>query len=94
MKRSGMTETEMNEPARPNTLESHGICNMLLSRPPQPDDARTTIRTIYSVPDPSDVHEDPVVLHPHELLHRQEMVGLLRVGDRDHDEVGVLEHLL
>jgi len=35
-----------------------GICNMLLSRPPQPDDARTTIRTIYSVPDPSDVHEE------------------------------------
>jgi carnitine-CoA ligase len=35
-----------------------GICNMLLSRPPQPDDAQSTIRTIYSVPDPSDVHEE------------------------------------
>jgi crotonobetaine/carnitine-CoA ligase len=35
-----------------------GICNMLLSRPSTPEDADTPIRTIYSVPDPSDIHEE------------------------------------
>jgi crotonobetaine/carnitine-CoA ligase len=35
-----------------------GICNMLLSRPPDPSDAETTIRTIYAVPDPADIHEE------------------------------------
>jgi crotonobetaine/carnitine-CoA ligase len=35
-----------------------GICNMLLSRPPEPSDANTTIRTIYAVPDPSDIHDE------------------------------------
>jgi crotonobetaine/carnitine-CoA ligase len=35
-----------------------GICNMLLSRPPEPSDADTTIRTIYAVPDPSDIHDE------------------------------------
>jgi crotonobetaine/carnitine-CoA ligase len=33
-----------------------GICNMLISRPENPDDTRTTIRTIYAVPDPADIH--------------------------------------
>jgi carnitine-CoA ligase len=37
-----------------------GICNMLLSRPPDPSDAETTIRTIYAVPDPADIHEELV----------------------------------
>jgi crotonobetaine/carnitine-CoA ligase len=35
-----------------------GICNMLLSRPPDPSDLETTIRTIYAVPDPADIHEE------------------------------------
>lgn len=35
-----------------------GICNMLVSRPESPDDADTTIRTIYAVPDPSDIHTE------------------------------------
>ncbi len=35
-----------------------GICNMLIARPPSPDDAGTTIRTIYAVPDPAEIHEE------------------------------------
>ena len=35
-----------------------GICNMLLARPPQADDADTTIRTIYAVPDPDEIHSE------------------------------------
>lgn len=33
-----------------------GVCNMLLSRPPLPDDADNTLRTIYAVPDPDVMH--------------------------------------
>jgi len=35
-----------------------GICNMLISRPENPDDANSTIRTIYAVPDPADIHRE------------------------------------
>jgi len=35
-----------------------GICNMLIARPPSPDDASTPIRTIYAVPDPADIHTE------------------------------------
>jgi len=35
-----------------------GICNMLLSRPPQASDAECTIRTIYAVPDPDGAHQE------------------------------------
>ena len=39
-----------------NFLGVGGICNMLISQPELPDDANTTIRTIYAVPDPADIH--------------------------------------
>lgn len=39
-----------------NFIGVGGICNMLISRPPSPGDATTTIRTIYAVPDPADIH--------------------------------------
>ena len=39
-----------------------GICNMLLSQPPNEADKRLPIRTIYSVPDPDQAH--------HELIDR------------------------
>ncbi|MFA7554854.1 MAG: AMP-binding protein [Spongiibacteraceae bacterium] len=35
-----------------------GICNMLLSKPPQVSDAETTLRTIYAVPDPDETHHE------------------------------------
>ncbi|SDR57983.1 crotonobetaine/carnitine-CoA ligase [Rhizobiales bacterium GAS113] len=41
-----------------NCLGVGGVCNMLISRPPSPDDANTSIRTIYAVPDPADIHEE------------------------------------
>ncbi|HSV83286.1 MAG TPA: AMP-binding protein [Ramlibacter sp.] len=41
-----------------NFLGVGGICNMLISRPESPDDGNTTIRTIYAVPDPADIHEE------------------------------------
>ncbi|MGW3472669.1 AMP-binding protein [Saccharopolyspora sp. NPDC000995] len=41
-----------------NFVAVGGVCNMLLSKPPRPDDARSTIRTIYAVPDPADIHEE------------------------------------
>lgn len=41
-----------------NFLGVGGICNMLIGRPALPDDANTTIRTIYAVPDPADIHEE------------------------------------
>jgi len=41
-----------------NFLGVGGICNMLISRPQSADDGNTTIRTIYAVPDPADIHEE------------------------------------
>jgi carnitine-CoA ligase len=41
-----------------NFVAVGGVCNMLLSRPPRPDDAQSSIRTIYAVPDPADIHEE------------------------------------
>lgn len=41
-----------------NFVAVGGVCNMLLSRPPSPDDAQSSIRTIYAVPDPADIHEE------------------------------------
>lgn len=35
-----------------------GICNMLISRPESPEDTNSTIRTIYAVPDPADIHRE------------------------------------
>jgi crotonobetaine/carnitine-CoA ligase len=35
-----------------------GICNMLLSRPPQASDAGCSVRTIYAVPDPDCAHQE------------------------------------
>jgi crotonobetaine/carnitine-CoA ligase len=41
-----------------NFVAVGGVCNMLLSKPPRPDDAECSIRTIYAVPDPADIHEE------------------------------------
>jgi crotonobetaine/carnitine-CoA ligase len=41
-----------------NFIGVGGICNMLLSRPPSPGDRDTSIRTIYAVPDPADIHQE------------------------------------
>jgi crotonobetaine/carnitine-CoA ligase len=41
-----------------NFVAVGGVCNMLLSKPPRPDDAQSSIRTIYAVPDPADIHEE------------------------------------
>jgi len=41
-----------------NFVAVGGVCNMLLSSPPSPDDRDTPIRTIYAVPDPADIHRE------------------------------------
>ncbi|MFF3892581.1 AMP-binding protein [Streptomyces sp. NPDC001812] len=41
-----------------NFVAVGGVCNMLLSKPARPEDAHSTIRTVYAVPDPADVHEE------------------------------------
>lgn len=41
-----------------NFIGVGGICNMLLSSPPSPSDRETPIKTIYAVPDPSDIHRE------------------------------------
>lgn len=41
-----------------NFVAVGGVCNMLLSKPPRPDDTQSSIRTIYAVPDPADIHEE------------------------------------
>ncbi len=41
-----------------NFVAVGGVCNMLLSSPPSPDDRNTPIRTIYAVPDPADIHRE------------------------------------
>lgn len=41
-----------------NFVAVGGICNMLLGRRPEATDAETTIRTVYAVPDPVEVHHE------------------------------------
>jgi crotonobetaine/carnitine-CoA ligase len=41
-----------------NFIAVGGICNMLLSRPPRADDADSTLRVVYAVPDLAPVHEE------------------------------------
>ncbi len=41
-----------------NFVAVGGVCNMLLSQPPHPRDVQSSIRTIYAVPDPADIHEE------------------------------------
>jgi crotonobetaine/carnitine-CoA ligase len=41
-----------------NFIGVGGICNMLISQPESSDDANTTIRTIYAVPDPAEIHQE------------------------------------
>lgn len=41
-----------------NFIAVGGVCNMLLSQPRRPDDAETTVRTVYAVPDPEDIHRE------------------------------------
>lgn len=47
---------EVNKYNITNFLGVGGICNMLLSRPESPTDKECSIRTIYAVPDPADMH--------------------------------------
>ncbi len=49
---------EVTEHGVTNFVAVGGVCNMLLSKPPRADDARSSIRTIYAVPDPADIHEE------------------------------------
>jgi carnitine-CoA ligase len=49
---------EVNTHGVTNFVAVGGVCNMLLSRPPRPDDADCSIRTIYAVPDPADIHQE------------------------------------
>ncbi len=49
---------EVNTHGVTNFVAVGGVCNMLLSRPPQADDAACSIRTIYAVPDPADIHQE------------------------------------
>ncbi|ODU07196.1 MAG: hypothetical protein ABS81_02530 [Pseudonocardia sp. SCN 72-86] len=49
---------EVNTHGVTNFVAVGGVCNMLLSRPPRPDDPQSSIRTIYAVPDPADIHEE------------------------------------
>jgi crotonobetaine/carnitine-CoA ligase len=41
-----------------NFIGVGGICNMLIARPRRNDDADTSLRTVYAVPDPADIHEE------------------------------------
>jgi len=41
-----------------NFIAVGGICGMLLSQPTRPDDAETTLRVVYAVPDPASVHDE------------------------------------
>jgi crotonobetaine/carnitine-CoA ligase len=40
-----------------NFVAVGGVCNMLLAKPPQPDDADNPLRSVYAVPDPVEIHE-------------------------------------
>ncbi|MFI5426617.1 AMP-binding protein [Aeromicrobium sp. UC242_57] len=35
-----------------------GVCNMLLAQTRRPEDAQTSLRTVYAVPDPADIHRE------------------------------------
>jgi crotonobetaine/carnitine-CoA ligase len=41
-----------------NFIGVGGVCNMLLAQPPRPDDAATSLRTVYAVPDPAEIHRE------------------------------------
>ena len=41
-----------------NFIGVGGVCNMLLAQPEKPDDKNTSIRTVYAVPDPAEIHEE------------------------------------
>jgi len=41
-----------------NFIAVGGVCNMLLAQPPHPDDSNTSVRTVYAVPDPADIHRE------------------------------------
>ncbi|MGW8813054.1 AMP-binding protein [Gordonia terrae] len=41
-----------------NFVAVGGVCNMLLSSPPRAGDADTSLRTVYAVPDPADIHRE------------------------------------
>ena len=49
---------EVNAHGVTNFVAVGGVCNMLLSRPPREDDTACSIRTIYAVPDPADIHQE------------------------------------
>ena len=49
---------EVNAHGVTNFVAVGGVCNMLLSKPPREDDAACSIRTIYAVPDPADIHQE------------------------------------
>lgn len=51
---------EVREHGVTNFVGVGGICNMLLSSPASPDDANTSIRSIYAVPDPDSAHKELV----------------------------------
>lgn len=41
-----------------NFIGVGGVCNMLLAQPPTPEDSRTSVRTVYAVPDPAEIHRE------------------------------------
>ncbi|TQC47841.1 ATP-dependent acyl-CoA ligase [Rhodococcus sp. WS4] len=41
-----------------NFIGVGGVCNMLLAQAPKPDDAQTSVRTVYAVPDPTEIHQE------------------------------------
>lgn len=51
---------EVREHGITNFVGVGGICNMLLSSPASPNDADTSIRSIYAVPDPDSAHKELV----------------------------------
>jgi crotonobetaine/carnitine-CoA ligase len=49
---------EVREHGVTNFIAVGGICGMLLSRPASPEDATTSLRVVYAVPDPASVHDE------------------------------------
>ena len=41
-----------------NFIAVGGVCNMLLAQPRRPEDSETTVRTVYAVPDPAEIHRE------------------------------------
>jgi crotonobetaine/carnitine-CoA ligase len=41
-----------------NFIAVGGICGMLLAQPERPDDADTTLRVVYAIPDPASFHDE------------------------------------